>query len=293
MHITHFFLSFLQNQRWLFTVFLVLLAGLLQNTVRQIDVHSYALVPEQAQYIGLSIDPRILKRLLGIRVLAADLVWLDLLIKADIRRTAEPFTPLYRAAKTVTVLDPDQFNVYYFAGMYLSVITDDIKGATALLRDGAQHIERSKLEDHPLAWRVFFMLGYNLLFEELEVEEGSIWIKKAGNSSGAPLFVKDLARRISTEQGRLQVAARILADLYRRVTRPEERIQVEQKMLHLAVQQELVDMNEKFQTFLKHTDAVAFNREKAFKLFLHEYGIKKNMLGKPLGLDKLGKITVK
>jgi hypothetical protein len=269
---------------------LILIVATAQNLVHQ----SIPVIESRAQgisgYLGTSIDPRIIRRLLGIRVLVADLVWIDSLIKGDVAHESQPFSTFYRAFRVVTQLDPDNIPAYYVAGMYLSVLKDDIPGATRILRDGTTY-----MKDHPYtwseSWKVPFALGYNLLFEEQEFEEGAQWVKQAASMPYAPKYVKDLAVKVNTEQGQLEVASRILDDMLRRVTRPEERQKIEHKMLVLATRQELIELGQKFETFLSTTGAYALPKQKAFNAFMKasEHS-SKDLLGRPIRLNSYGKV---
>jgi hypothetical protein len=265
--------------------------GLAQDGVRSLSVGGTALVPPPPPLLGLSIDPRVMRRLLGTRIVVADLIWIDALFKSDSTHESEAFTAFYRAFRNIAILDPDNLYAYYVAGLYLSVIKDDIKGASAILRDGARY-----LDSHPYtwneAWRIPYVLAYNLMFEEQELEEGSHWIEKAAAMPNAPLYVRKLAERVSTDAGRLEVASTILTDLYRRVTRPDERAKVEKKLLDIAIRQELAELNEHFRRFLISTSASALPKKKQFQLFLRSFGHSgRDMSGRRLRLDELGRIT--
>lgn len=273
---------------------IVLLAAtaFLQNAAREIGSTATAVVPLPPEMIGLSVNPKIIRRLLGTRILVADLLWIDTLIKADIVHTKESFTPLFHATKAIVTLDPDNVYAYYVMGLYLSVIKDDIKGATEILREGAEYLE-TLLELPAGAWRVPFTLGYNLLFEEQAIDEGTDWIRKAAQMPGAPKYVKDLGEHVSTEQGKLEVGSRVLSELYRHLTNPEDKKRVEKKMLDVAERQELLDLNTEFETFLSTTGAYALSRARAFQLFLRSTGhSNKDMLERKLEVNSFGKIDI-
>ncbi len=274
-------------------VFLTVFFGVSQLAARSYLPDSVSIKEDGENYWGLWINPRIVKRLLSINLAVADLVWIDVLLKADIEKVKEPFSKFFKASKAVVELDPNQIYTYYIAGLYLSVVKDDIKAATDILRDGAQHIERSSWAvENPSVWKVYFSLGYNLVFEELEIAEGSKWLAKAGSYENAPLYVKELSKKASTEQGRYEIASRVVADLYRRAQSPEVKKAIERKMLDLASKHEIYEVNEKFDIFLNTTGAYALPKEKAFKLFLRSFGNRKDLQGREFTLDKLGKITI-
>lgn len=268
--------------------------GMAQNALRGVTSGATALVPEPPQFVGLAVDSRIVKRLLGIRLMVADLVWIDTLIKADTEREDQPFTAFYRAFKTVVALDPDNLYAYYISGLYLSVIKDDIKGATAILRDGVDYMTQNpnSTKGWEQAWLLPFMLGYNLLFEEHEMEAGTKWVRFASTMPQAPRYVRDLAETVSTERGLLEVAARVLAESRERMTRPEQRVNIDKKMLDLAVRQELLELNERFKSFLESTQAYALPRNRAFLLFRRANGHSgKDMLSRPLSVNSAGRIA--
>lgn len=286
-------LSFSQFKFWLISLGILLLSFLFQLGTHRFSGNITPTVEAPPVFLGTQVNPKIITRLLGSRLLVADMIWIDLLLKADHRHEGKPFTSMYEAAKTMLILDPTNYYAYYLVGLYLSVIKDDIKGATDILREGAKQLELNKgAYTRPEAWKVFFMLGYNLIFEEMETEEGSIWVQKAAALPQSPKYVKDLGKKVSTTHGKYEVASHVLADFYRKLEDPEQKKIVEEKMLNLALRQELIDLNEKFSTFLSTTEAYALPKKKAFQLFFRSIGRpRKDLLGRPLGLDSLGKIA--
>lgn len=269
----------------------LLVTCFVQDRIRGLGADTNALIPSPPQYIGLTIDVRIIQRLLGIRLAVADLIWLDALIKSDTVHEKDSYTSVYKAFKAATFLDPDNLPVYYVAGTYLSVVKDDVHGATSILREGVQHMQSHAFTWHG-AWQVPFMLGYNLIFEEHELEEGSRWVGEAAKFEHAPAAVKKLAQTVSTERGQLEVASRILNDIYRKTEKADERAKIERKLLAIASKQDLVELNERFEVFRRSTGAYAFSKEKQLHLFLKEVGHSKNdLLGRALEINFLGKIA--
>ncbi|MEW6058074.1 MAG: hypothetical protein AB1540_15815 [Bdellovibrionota bacterium] len=271
-------------------VVLLIFFAILQKQVRELGSGATALVPEPPKFIGISIDPRIVRRFLGVRLLVADLIWIDTMIKSDIRHEEMPFTAFYRAFKTITQLDPDNLFAYYIAGLYLSVIKDDVKGASAILRDGVMRLESGPYAWYE-AWKIPFILGFNLLYEEHEIEEGSKWIQYAAKMPNAPEYVRSLSTKVSTERGQLEVGSRVLLDFYRRIKDEDQKKQIEKKLVELTVKLEIADLNEKFEHFLESTKAYQFPRERAFRLFLQSISKRpRDMLGRPLVVNRLGRI---
>lgn len=270
----------------------LLLTFFAQDQSRQLNLGELFKIPAPPQYIGVTVDPKVIRRLLGLRVVAADLIWIDAMIKADNAHESAAFTGLYRAFKAASELDPDNFQLHYVAGLYLSVIKNDVRGATVILREGAKRLE-SRGYSWDKSWQLLFALGYNLIFEEEEVEEGGRWITKAAELPNAPGHVKSLAAHVSTERGRLEVAAGVLNDMYRRTKNPEDRQRIEQKMIAITANQDLLELNEKFQAFLKQTGAYAFPRKRQLQVFLHSHhhpGV--DLLKRKIVIDKTGRLSV-
>lgn len=265
-------------------VVICILAGVLQFSARRIVQGDTNFVVPPPQYIGLSIDTRVVRNFVGVKLLFADLLWIDTLFKSDITREKVDYTTFYRAAKTIVELDPDNLLAYYVFGLYLSVIKDDIKGATSILRLGTQYVD-----SHPTswdaAWKIPFSLGYNLIFEEHLFEEGGRWVLYASQMKGAPKYVTDLGAKVATESGRLDVASHVLGDLYRRATRADEREAIEKKMVKVAVAQELLELNDRFQKYKGTRDAHLLSPTRQFQQFLRlMVHSGKDMLGRKLGL---------
>jgi hypothetical protein len=271
----------------------LLATGGLQYLIHEVQPAEVAFVEMPADYVGLSVDPRIVRRLLGIRLVAADLVWIDTIIKSDTSHEKKAFTPLYRAFETILALDPDNIIAYYVAGAYLSVVKDDVHGATAILRKGVDYM-RSHPYSWPDAWSLPWTLGYNLVFEENDVEDGARWIKMAAEMPHVPPMVRKIASHVETERGQLEVAERVINDAYRRATRPEEKKAIEMKMVELGVRHELLDLNDRFKAYLSSTKAGAFSRKRQFEVFKRAIGHSgRDMLGRPLEVNDLGRIEPK
>lgn len=280
--------------------FLILVFGISQGLITS---QSFPVVrsAEKQEFTALYLNPKIIRRFLGTRIIAADLVWIDTLIKSDLVREGLPYTTFYKASKIMLDLDPDNFYAYFVLGLYLSVIKDDVKGATALLRDGAQNLEERMGGDPAnfpkgfiqIAWRVYFALGYNLMFEEHEFEEGAKWIGKIADLEGVPDYIRNLSKRVGTEKGRLEVASRVLNDVYKRARSTEEQNRIKMKLLEIASEQELIELNEKYDQYLQSTGAFAMEKNKAFGLFLHSINHSgKDLLGRRYILNHVGKVKI-
>lgn len=255
-----------------FFVLLLLFFFLVQNQMRSFVKGGTAIVPLPAQYLGLSVRPEVVKRFLGLRLLVADLVWIDTLIKADIVHEGVDYTTLYQSFKLIFDLDPDNLFGYYIAGMYLSIIKDDSKGAIRVLRQGVSTMQKHQnMGVHwNKAWSLPFLLGFTLMFEEHEFEEGADWIRKAAAFEKAPQYVRGLAGVVEDSKEVYQSAGRILSELLSRTDREDERQRIRERLKDVMLRAELYDMNEHFRQFLRRVHSHA-PKAKLFKQFLRQY----------------------
>lgn len=276
---------------------LLLMVGVAQFGAQKLQDRFESVKPTPAaaqagpSYFATAIHPSIVKRLLGLRLLVADLLWIDTLVQVEPTKSTEQLSTFFWSFKTITALDPDNLYAYVIAGLYLSVIKDDIRGATAILRDGTNW-----MKDHPFswpgAWQLPFTLGYNMIFEEHEFEEGGRWIAEAAKMPNAPEYVVALGRRAATEAGRLELGSRVLVNLYKKLSKPEERTAIEKKLSAITVRQQLLEINEKFQHFIESTGAYAFPKSRQFELFMQSGGVSRtDILGRSLFINSAGKVV--
>jgi len=257
-------------------VALLFLVGLffLQNQTRSLITGGAAIVPLPSQYLGTSIRPEVIRRFLGIRILAADLVWIDTLLKADIQHEGKPYTDVYRSFKTIFELDPDNLLGLHVAGIYLSVIKDDSKGAVAILSSGIETIEKHRKLNAlwKNAWGIPFLLGFTLMFEEHEFLEGAKWVRLAAREENAPKYVRGLANVIKDNRGVYESAGRILSDLLEKTQREDEKDKIRKKLEKIFLQSELSELNQRFDFFLGRIESKA-PKKIVLRQFLRENGI--------------------
>jgi hypothetical protein len=273
---------------------LILLLALSQWQLKKLANIPITSVDQKQKYWGVSLDPQILKRLLGLRVLFADLIWIDALFKSDTVHEAHDYTDFYKTFRSIIFLDPDNLYGYYVGGLYLSVIKDDKKGATAILKEGSDFIDRHPdVKKYGSVWQIPFLLGYHLLFEEKQIEEGGLVLAKVVKEyENIPEYVKRLGERAQTEYGRLELGIRILSDAFQRISSVEEKKKIQKKILELSLKQELVDLNLKFKDFIARSGGDTLSRKRQLQMFFQSIGHpKKDLLGRPLSIDDRGNIV--
>lgn len=248
-------------------------------------------MPPGATYWGQHINTKMVRRFLGLSVVAADLVWIDLLYKSDIDRSGD-FSPFYKAMESIQALDPDNYLALWFGGLYLSVIKDDIKGASRLFQQAVQGLESDPWVDAQLRGSIFFAYGYHLLYEEHDTAGAARYITLASHSEAATPLSKEMAKTLSTERGRMEIGFRVLNDFHRRAKTPEEKARIEGKMTRLLHHKELLDLNDGFDDYVIRTKAGGLPRPKVFRLYLRSINHRGvDLFGARLKLDDGGRIV--
>ena len=219
------------------------------------------------RYWGEYINTRMARRFLGLSVSIANLIWIDLLYKSD-QRHDSGYSPLYKAAKAILELDPKNYMSVWFSGLYLSVIKDDIPGASRIFREAVTALERDTWVTPNLRGSIYFAYGYHLMYEEHDMAQAAKYIILSSEQPGATHLSKSMAETLSTERGQIEVGFRVLNEFYRRVKTDEERKRIEAKMTALLVKKELMELNEQFDSFRMQKATLGMPRTKAYQLFL-------------------------
>ncbi len=252
---------------------------------------------KEFRYLALSTDPVVIRRLLGMRYVAAEVFFLDAILKSSDEPLTSFPTNFFYAVTAAYGLDKLNFSIPGFSGLYLSVVLNDVRGATLILRNAVEHLKTHPQAPSYVKFNIYYSLGYHLLFEEQNFEEGAQFLKLAGNESAAHPLARQLAQRAATEEGRLEIAHRVLSETYARyqnTNEPRARLLIiEDKMLRVSRALELVELNQKYSRFAATSGAYSFNRKRRLDAFFRSIGHpRRNFENKPFVLDTAGRITV-
>ena len=260
----------------------------LANCVRELRVTQAEGKP---QYWGANLNSQFVKKFLGMRIVVSDLVWFDIMIKSDLEKERSGFSSLYTAIKTMLDLDPANFYGAWYGALYLSVIKDDIKGASKLFEEAVVALEQTPSVDPKVRGSIYFAYGYHLIFEENDIAKAAKYIKQSAEVAGAPEFAKHLSESLSTEKGRVTIGFNILNQSYRRARSAQERSIVEEKMTRLLVKKDLIELQEQFDRFRERTGSHEVPIRRLFQVFLrsiHHSG--KDPLGRRFEVDEKGSV---
>lgn len=145
----------------------------------------------------------------GYKRLISDLLWITTLLESDTTHYKQnDFNNwMYLRFSSITSLDPKFLIAYQFAGQYLSVIKDDVKGAIKLLKQG--------LEVYPNDYQLNFTLGFVYALETEEYDKAAFHLERIQDMPQAPRFIRSIIGKLKYEAtDNLDLAFNLNLELY-------------------------------------------------------------------------------
>ena len=144
---------------------------------------------------------------LGFKRLGASFLWISTILESDLDhyKKKDLNSWMFLRFNTISKLDPKFYENYIFGGMYLSIVKDDLIGASSLYKSG--------LSLFPNDYSLLKDAGYHFYFEVNDMEEArKIYSRLKNNSKFSHLFTSRLAK-IEAGSGNLDLALEMLNDL--------------------------------------------------------------------------------
>lgn len=170
----------------------------------------------------------------GLKPQFADVFWVRSLQDFDYcekkirRHLCKGNSWLFHMLNAVVSLDSQFYIAYTSGGLALTIIISDFEGATKIFDKGVLAF--------PNDWNLLFRAAYHVLYEEKDFLKASNLFQRAG-LNGAPEWTLSLSKRLSTRNGQIEVAERLLADLIRREEDESLISQLRRKIEDLKIQQ--------------------------------------------------------
>lgn len=131
----------------------------------------------------------------GYQRVVSNLLWLRFLQFTPVEKVPPGlFSWIYFDLDTISTIDPEFQPVFTQGAVFLSVITEDKRGAELLLQKGVGLF--------PHNWQIMGTLAYHYQFELDRMEEASRYYRQASLLPGAPWLYAALAIRDGEKQGR-------------------------------------------------------------------------------------------
>lgn len=166
-------------------------AGLLNQKV------SKPTIELKKQDSALNINNNLLLLLnLGNKRLIADVIWVQTLLESDEEhyRKKDLNSWMYLRFLSISTLDPLFYENYIYGGLYLSIVKDDVIGASEIYERG--------ISVYPDDFQLRYYAGFNYYFEMGDIEKGRYYLEAIQNHKNAPPFVKTIVSKLKFETSR-------------------------------------------------------------------------------------------
>jgi hypothetical protein len=157
---------------------------------------------------------------------ASGLLWLRFLEQTPPRKIGKnQVSWIYRDLDAITELDPDFYPAYEYGGIFLSVITEDKRGAEQILLKGTKAF--------PARWRIRAYLAYHYQWELGEPEKAAAQYLVGAKLPGAPYLLGVLASSYLTKSAGNEAGIHFLENLLRDTKDPGMRDKFKAKLQKL------------------------------------------------------------
>jgi len=157
--------------------------------------------------------------------------WVRLIQEIDYKESAPTSKGWeYRMLDTITTLDPRYKIVYRAGATVLSVVVQDVQGATALYEKGVKQF--------PDDWSLLYRAGYHSLFEEKNCVRAAELLNQAV-AHGAPSWLSSLVSRLYEGSGQYEIARGVLVDALKRFEGTDVEKRLQERLTELENQNRL------------------------------------------------------
>lgn len=153
-------------------------------------------------------DEMIQKFHLGFKRLGSSFLWISTILESDVEhyKKKDLNSWMFLRFNTISKLEPKFYENYAFGGPYLSIVKDDLEGASIIYNKG--------LEQFPDDFHLLRDGGFHFQFEVGDYKRSyDIYNKLKDNPKANALILSTLAR-LETSQGNLETAYELLASKY-------------------------------------------------------------------------------
>ena len=198
------------------------------------------IIPKQLS--SLNFDLKVLRlSSVGHNKLLSSLYWIATILESDVEhyRERDLNSWMFIRFKTISSLDPYFYQNYEFGGQYLSIIKDDILGASDLYSIG--------LSKYPDEFNLLRDATFHYYFEARDKEKAIPLLNKLEKHPKTPLPLYSLLARIKNEQGDTVTALNILEERIKNVKDHESQIYkvLQQHIYSLRAEIDLDCLNQK------------------------------------------------
>lgn len=132
---------------------------------------------------------------LGNQRLISNGLWIQTLMESDLDHYSQKNLDnwMYLRFRTISTLDPKFYENYLYGGIYLSIVKDDVEGASDIFERG--------LKFYPKDFKLNYNAGFNYYFEMGDYEKGLEKLSVVENDPQAPDTLKYIINKLRHETG--------------------------------------------------------------------------------------------
>lgn len=145
---------------------------------------------------------------LGQKRLISSLLWIATILESDHEhyKGKDLNSWMFIRFRTISHLEPKFYETYNFGGPYLSIIKDDLAGASYLYKKGLQY--------YPNDYNLLKNASFHFYYEALDYDQAYIVLKKLSAHPNTPPAMLSSLARIESQNGKLEDAFNILLSSY-------------------------------------------------------------------------------
>ncbi|MFW5887954.1 MAG: tetratricopeptide repeat protein [Bacteriovoracia bacterium] len=144
----------------------------------------------------------------GQKRLLSAILWIQTVIESDIEHyKGDPFNNwMYLRFDSILSLDPQFLEAYRYGGQYLSIIKDDLKGASDIYDRG--------LQKYPEDYHLNFNAGFHYVYEVGNIDKGLPLLDNVKNHPKTLKILPSIVARIKASQNNFEAAYNLLYQTY-------------------------------------------------------------------------------
>ena len=170
-------------------------------------IKPYIVIAKQDETWNLN-DEMIKKFNLGFRRLESSFLWISTILESDIDhyKKKDLNSWMFRRFNSISILEPLFYENYSFGGMYLSIIKDDLTGASLLYNRGLNYYKND--------FNLLRDAGFHFYFEVEDYKRAyEIYSKLKNHPKASPIIISSLAR-LEKSQGNSEEAFTVLLNKF-------------------------------------------------------------------------------
>lgn len=163
-------------------------------------------VPKQESTLNFN-NSLLLHFNLGLKRIISSSLWISTILESDIEhyKAKDLNSWMFLRFNTISLLEPEFYENYAFGGPYLSIIKDDLEGASNLYKKG--------LTNYPQDYDLLKNASFHFYFEVKDLNTAYPFLQRLNSIPGKSPALVGALTRLQAEKGNLTDAMLMLDDL--------------------------------------------------------------------------------